>query len=34
MKTSMHDRDGVIWLDDELMQWRDAQLHFMTHSLH
>jgi branched-chain amino acid aminotransferase len=34
MKTTMHDRDGVIWLDGELVQWRDAQLHFLTHSLH
>ncbi|MFM0309077.1 branched-chain amino acid transaminase [Paraburkholderia sp. RL17-383-BIF-A] len=34
MNTNMHDRDGVIWLDGELVQWRDAQLHFLTHSLH
>jgi branched-chain amino acid aminotransferase len=34
MTTTMHDRDGVIWLDGELVQWHDAQLHFLTHSLH
>ena len=33
MKTTMHDRDGVIWLDGEPVPWRDAQLHFLTHSL-
>jgi branched-chain amino acid aminotransferase len=31
---TMHDRDGVIWLDGELVPWRDANLHFLTHSLH
>jgi branched-chain amino acid aminotransferase len=30
----MHDRDGVIWLDGTFVNWRDAQLHFLTHSLH
>ncbi|MBR8222294.1 branched-chain amino acid transaminase [Burkholderia ambifaria] len=34
MKSSMHDRDGVIWLDGSFVNWRDAQLHFLTHSLH
>ncbi|WP_322103159.1 branched-chain amino acid transaminase [Paraburkholderia sp. J41] len=34
MKPSMHDRDGVIWLDGHFVNWRDAQLHFLTHSLH
>lgn len=34
MKTSMHDRDGAIWLDGSFVNWRDAQLHFLTHSLH
>ena len=34
MNLTMHDRDGVIWLDGEMVQWRDAQLHFLTHSLH
>ncbi|MBN3786507.1 branched-chain amino acid transaminase [Burkholderia sp. Ac-20353] len=34
MKPSMNDRDGYIWLDGEFVSWRDAQLHFLTHSLH
>ncbi|EDT43866.1 branched-chain amino acid transaminase [Burkholderia ambifaria] len=34
MKSPMHDRDGVIWLDGRFVNWRDAQLHFLTHSLH
>jgi branched-chain amino acid aminotransferase len=28
------DRDGVIWMDGELVQWRDARVHILTHSLH
>lgn len=28
------DRDGVIWLDGELCDWREANVHFLTHSLH
>jgi branched-chain amino acid aminotransferase len=28
------DRDGVIWLDGELVPWRDARVHLLTHSLH
>ena len=31
---SMDDRDGVIWLDGELVAWRDANVHVLTHSLH
>ncbi|MFC2973482.1 branched-chain amino acid transaminase [Azotobacter bryophylli] len=31
---SMADRDGVIWYDGELVQWRDATTHVLTHSLH
>lgn len=31
---SMADRDGVIWLDGELVPWRDAQTHVLTHTLH
>jgi len=30
----MEDRDGVIWLDGELIPWRDAKIHVLTHSLH
>ncbi len=28
------DRDGVIWIDGELVPWRDAKLHILTHALH
>ena len=28
------DRDGFIWMDGELVDWRDAQVHFLTSSLH
>ena len=31
---SMSDRDGVIWFDGELLPWRDAKVHVLTHSLH
>ena len=28
------DRDGVIWWDGQLVPWRDARLHVLTHGLH
>ncbi len=31
---SMADRDGVIWMDGELVPWRDATTHVLTHTLH
>ncbi|HEC29680.1 MAG TPA: branched-chain amino acid transaminase [Gammaproteobacteria bacterium] len=31
---SMSDRDGVIWMDGELVPWRDANVHVLTHTLH
>src|SRR5690554_3715830 len=31
---SMADRDGLIWFDGELIPWRDAKVHVLTHSLH
>ncbi|MCG2633341.1 MAG: branched-chain amino acid transaminase [Gammaproteobacteria bacterium] len=30
----MEDRDGVIWFDGELVPWREAKIHVLTHSLH
>ncbi|KZY95403.1 branched chain amino acid aminotransferase [Oleibacter sp. HI0075] len=30
----MSDRDGLIWLDGELVDWRDAKVHVLTHTLH
>lgn len=31
---SMSDRDGVIWMDGELVPWREANVHVLTHTLH
>ncbi|WP_075188303.1 branched-chain amino acid transaminase [Teredinibacter haidensis] len=31
---SFADRDGVIWFDGELIPWRDAKVHVLTHTLH
>ncbi len=31
---SMADRDGVIWFDGELVPWREAKVHVLTHTLH
>ena len=31
---SMSDRDGWIWLDGEMVPWRDAKVHVLTHTLH
>lgn len=31
---SFADRDGVIWFDGELVPWRDAKVHVLTHTLH
>jgi branched-chain amino acid aminotransferase len=30
----MADRDGKIWMDGELVEWRDAKIHVLTHTLH
>lgn len=31
---SMADREGVIWFDGELVPWKDAKVHVLTHTLH
>ncbi len=31
---SMADRDGHIWFDGKLVDWRDAKIHVLTHTLH
>jgi branched-chain amino acid aminotransferase len=28
------DRDGFIWFDGEILPWRDAKIHVITHGLH
>jgi branched-chain amino acid aminotransferase len=30
----MSDRDGQIWFDGQLIPWRDANVHILTHTLH
>ena len=32
--TVMSDRDGLIWMDGEMVPWRDAKIHVLTHTLH
>ena len=29
-----HDRDGWIWYDGEMVAWRDAQVHVLSHGMH
>ena len=31
---SMSDRDGKIWMDGQLVDWRDAKIHVLSHTLH
>jgi len=31
---TMDDRDGVIWFDGEMVPWREAKTHVLTHTLH
>ncbi len=31
---SMADRDGKIWMDGRMVEWRDAKIHVLTHTLH
>ena len=30
----MSDRDGKIWMDGRLVDWRDAKIHVLSHTLH
>ena len=34
MTDSLAERDGVIWFDGELVPWREAKVHVLTHTLH
>jgi branched-chain amino acid aminotransferase len=31
---TFHDRDGFIWFDGKLVDWRAAEVHVLTHALH
>jgi branched-chain amino acid aminotransferase len=31
---TMDDRDGLIWFDGQWVDWRDAKVHVLTHTLH
>jgi branched-chain amino acid aminotransferase len=31
---SMSNRDGKIWMDGEMVDWRDARIHVLSHTLH
>ena len=31
---SMSDRDGKIWMDGHMVDWRDAKIHVLSHTLH
>lgn len=28
------DRDGFIWMDGKMVDWRDANVHVLTHAMH
>jgi branched-chain amino acid aminotransferase len=31
---NLADRDGFIWQDGQMVDWRDAKIHVLTHTLH
>ena len=31
---ALSDRDGKIWMDGQLVDWRDAKVHVLTHTMH
>ena len=34
MELGYDDRDGKIWLDGQLVDWRSAQVHVLSHAMH
>ena len=34
MAAPFDDRDGKIWMDGDLVDWRDAKVHILTHAMH
>ena len=31
---NLADRDGFIWQDGQMVEWREAKIHVLTHTLH
>ena len=34
MAGAYDDRDGTIWMDGQMVDWRDANVHILTHAMH
>ncbi|MCC5993700.1 MAG: branched-chain amino acid aminotransferase [Rhodobacteraceae bacterium] len=34
MAGAYDDRDGLIWMDGQMVPWRDANVHILTHAMH
>jgi branched-chain amino acid aminotransferase len=34
MAGAYNDRDGFIWMDGKMVDWRDANVHILTHAMH
>jgi branched-chain amino acid aminotransferase len=34
MESTYDNRDGVIWMDGKLLNWREANVHILTHAMH
>jgi branched-chain amino acid aminotransferase len=34
MAGAYDDRDGKIWMDGKLVDWRQANVHILTHAMH
>ena len=34
MAGAYDDRDGQIWMDGQMVNWRDANVHILTHAMH
>ena len=34
MAGTYDDRDGTIWMDGQMIDWRDANVHILTHAMH
>ena len=34
MDGAYDDRDGKIWLDGKMVDWREANVHILTHAMH